>query len=75
MEPKPEYRFECAVIDDTNQKIVIRGSTYLSGQTSVDGANESVDMEVASILRAFRNKFQEDYEAKNYKVEEKDEQI
>jgi len=50
---KPEYRFECRIVDMTTGDTVIKADTYLSSSIGFDGSCESVDMEVASMMRAF----------------------
>lgn len=68
---KPEYRFQFTITDETNNEIVISGSTYLSS-ISPDGECESVDLEVSRNLRAFEKSIREKYELENYPKEESD---
>ena len=68
---KPEYRFECRIVDETSGENIEVGSTYVSDRTSAVGENESVDMEIGSLLRRFY-KSKEKYEEENYPKENKD---
>ena len=50
---KPEYRFQCLVVDVAAGESLLSGSTYLSN-VSPDGTCESVDEEVGRVMRGFR---------------------
>jgi hypothetical protein len=70
---KPNYRFECRIIDETNGETVIHSSTYLSSiheDTWGLISCESAEQELFSMLRAFRFRVREKYEAENYQEEE-----
>lgn len=74
MKVKPEYRFECRIIDAQNDEEVISASTYLLNEKRVGEPllgmenllEEAVEMEVWSMLRHFRNGAQEKHEADYY---------
>ena len=70
---KPNYRFKCEIVDDNTGETVLHGSAPL-GTIHADGSCEFVDMEVGSLLRAFENKYREQYEAKHYSQEEETEE-
>lgn len=48
------YRFKCQIVDEDTDEVIISGSTYVS-KVSLDGSCESVELELYSMLRAFRN--------------------
>lgn len=70
MEHKPEYRFECRIIDTKNGEEIITASTFVGSHTDIYGGNESIDIEVSSMMRAFKQKYRAKYEQKNYQLEE-----
>lgn len=71
MDLKPEYRFKCEVIDAETDMVVASASTYIvPDSVSFEGACETVDMEVAALLRAFRSKAREEYEAAHYPIDD-----
>lgn len=74
MENKPEYRFECQIVDKTTGEIVVRGSTYIS-EIHLAGDCESIDMEVSSMLRAFDSKVRKEYEGENYSDNKEENEI
>lgn len=65
MEQKPDYRFECRILDETTGQTVIAASTRFNLINSY-GQSESIDMEVGSMLRAFDGKIRARYEHNNY---------
>lgn len=52
---EPTYRFICHIVDEDTDEVLHEGSTYII-PTSISqfGECESVDMEVAKTLRAFK---------------------
>lgn len=71
-EMKPEYRFECKIVDEATGHDVVSASTFISAHIEPSGECESVDMEVGSMMRAFVGKFREKYEAEYYAKEEEE---
>ena len=61
----PEYQFKIQIIDKTTGEIVASDWTYL---TTIDqfGNCESVDIHVASLLRAFNRTGRAEYEQQKY---------
>ena len=74
--PKPEYRFEVKIVDETMDETVINGSTYL-GAIHVDSwgliSCESAEQEVFGVLRAFEKKIRAEYEKENYSSNDEEE--
>lgn len=70
MSDKPEYRFEFKIVDTTREESVVSGSTYISNHISPYGECESIDVEIAGALRAFKNKLRNRYEEENYSINE-----
>jgi hypothetical protein len=68
---KPEYRFVGTIVDANTNEVVCKSSTYLS-DISPTGECESVDIEVADLLRHFRREKRADFERAHYPQEESD---
>lgn len=52
---KPEYRFKYQIVDETTDEVIVSGDTFISETITQYGENESVDMEVGSAMRFFKN--------------------
>ena len=65
---RPEYRFIYKIVDDNNQELILKGSTYISDINHF-GECESVDMEVASALRNFSKTLRPEHESTYYPSE------
>lgn len=65
MSAVPTYRFKFALVDEATGEVI---SSDFCALTSIDqfGGCESVDMHVASMLRAFERTVREEYERQNY---------
>lgn len=80
---KPEYRIEFRIVDTQTDEEVIKGSTYLLNEKRVGESvlglenlqEESAEMEFWSMMRAFRNKIQEEYENENYSSHKEETEI
>lgn len=68
MSERPTYRFHCKIVDEATGETVIADYCQI---TSIDqfGACESVDMHVASMLRAFERKARAEHEIANQPFE------
>ena len=64
-ENKNEYRFDCRITDEETGEPVISASTYVS-EIDQNGSCESVEMELYSMLRAFKNKIREQHEKEKH---------
>lgn len=54
------YRFICKVVDEDTDEVLALGSTYINPDSiGTAGECESVDMEVGSVMRAFKKKWQQ----------------
>ena len=67
--PKPEYRFECRIVDLRDDRIVERDFTHIS-EIGEFGECESVDQCVGRLLRIFNSHGRDEYERENYQTEE-----
>lgn len=78
---KPEYRFECLIKDIQNDAVVVMGSTFINNEKRLADpilgmeqiSEESAELEFWSMFRAFRNKLQEEYEEREYKEDNEEE--
>jgi len=71
MELKPEYRFKCEIVDAETDMVVASASIFIIPESvTFEGACESVDMEVAALLRAFRSKARAEFEAVHYSTDD-----
>ena len=61
----PSYRFNFEIVDETTGTVVISDFCGLTGIDQLGGC-ESVDMHVASMLRAFTRKARGEYERAEY---------
>lgn len=64
------YRFKCEIVDDETDEVVIADYCTLLGTIDQFGGCETVDMHVASMLRAFQRTARPQHEAKNIEVVE-----
>ncbi len=48
------YRFKCEIVDEDTGEVIVTANTYISSHITELGECESVDMEVGSLLRAFK---------------------
>lgn len=62
---QPSYRFHCRITDENTGAAVEFDFCSLT-DIHADGSCESVDLHVASLLRAFNTKGRAQYEAKEY---------
>ena len=69
MTGKPEYRFECRIVDRTADETVERDFTFIS-EIHEFGECESVDQCVGRLLRIFKSHGRDEYERENYQTEE-----
>jgi RNA polymerase-binding transcription factor DksA len=67
MADQPDYRFECRIVDQNSDEVVIAGSSFVSSIGEF-GQCESIDMEIGSLLRAFKRTARAEHECKNYQA-------
>ena len=70
---KPEYRFSFQITDDTESRVIISGTTFISDIDS-NGTCESIELEIVRALRAFRNE-KKYHEKRYYKTDEEEKEL